>query len=100
MPINFSLRNKEEIQAGRYLVSEKTDGTRYFLCVLPSGAFFIDRKYSVKALEPSQFEAIKKFFVDPVSNVGSLVDGELVRSPLPSSFIRSWFLLFLTADRS
>jgi mRNA guanylyltransferase len=50
MPIVFSRRYFPIVQTKTYFVSEKTDGIRYLMLVLPEGIYCIDRKYHFRYL--------------------------------------------------
>jgi hypothetical protein len=50
MPIVFSRRYFPIVQTKPYFVSEKTDGIRYLMLVLPEGIYCIDRKYHFRYL--------------------------------------------------
>jgi hypothetical protein len=74
-PVSLNRANLNNLRQEPYMVCEKTDGTRYLLLARPDGAFFIDRKNSVRRLPPLAFPLPD----DPRgSHLNTLMDGELV----------------------
>mmetsp|Transcript_33805 Transcript_33805/g.69815 ORF Transcript_33805/g.69815 Transcript_33805/m.69815 type:complete len:681 (-) Transcript_33805:485-2527(-) len=85
MPIGFSRRSLAKVQEGTYYVSEKTDGVRYLLAVVPPlngsedpEAVFLDRRFKAFSMKGIDMKALGKALA-----VGTVLDGEVVRN-------RSW----------
>eukprot|EP01105_Mastigella_eilhardi_P020227 TRINITY_DN479_c0_g2_i1.p1 TRINITY_DN479_c0_g2~~TRINITY_DN479_c0_g2_i1.p1 ORF type:complete len:591 (-),score=154.51 TRINITY_DN479_c0_g2_i1:57-1829(-) len=75
MPVNLSRSSFPEIQANDYYVSEKTDGIRYLMLIIKSGAYLVSRKMEFFYLQDSES------FVSLYATEGpTLLDGELVRN--------------------
>ena len=71
MPVSFAKRHFGMIQNQGYYVSEKADGTRYFLYINQGGVFLVDRK----------FEFFEVMGYDPLPRVferKTILDGEIV----------------------
>ena len=90
MPVSFSRRHMTNLQSNDYMLSEKTDGIRYMMLILPTGTFMIGRKFDFYLLQNFKYlEALAK-------EGSTLIDGELVetlpRNPGDSSSVS--FMIF------
>uniref|UniRef100_A0A7S4PB78 mRNA guanylyltransferase n=1 Tax=Paramoeba aestuarina TaxID=180227 RepID=A0A7S4PB78_9EUKA len=71
MPVSFGKRHFSLIQNHDYYVSEKADGTRYFLYINQGGVFLVDRKFDF--FEVMGYEPLTKIFERK-----TILDGEIV----------------------
>eukprot|EP00011_Vannellida_sp_DIVA3-517-6-12_P010664 CAMPEP_0114625840 /NCGR_PEP_ID=MMETSP0168-20121206/11472_1 /TAXON_ID=95228 ORGANISM="Vannella sp., Strain DIVA3 517/6/12" /NCGR_SAMPLE_ID=MMETSP0168 /ASSEMBLY_ACC=CAM_ASM_000044 /LENGTH=661 /DNA_ID=CAMNT_0001837123 /DNA_START=37 /DNA_END=2018 /DNA_ORIENTATION=- len=84
MPVAFSRRHFPVVQNNDYYISEKTDGVRYMLLLVPNeGAFLIGRKFAVHKLALHQPDGTRSLALSMVEHLASkgptLIDGEVVR---------------------
>ena len=71
MPVSFAKRHFHLIQNQDYYVSEKADGTRYFLYINQGGVFLVDRKFDF--YEVMGYDALPRVFERK-----TILDGEIV----------------------
>ena len=86
-PVSLDRRNLELVQARRYLVTWKADGTRYLLLATSWGCYLLDRSFAVRrtqvrfpTLHPPPASAASRAPAHPVGppHVFTLLDGEMV----------------------
>jgi mRNA guanylyltransferase len=86
LPITFSRRHFEDIISKDYYVSEKTDGTRFMMLIVPGGVYLVDRSFIFYSI--SGFEQL----IPEFTNGGpTILDGELV---INQKTIEPWFMIF------
>jgi len=80
MPINLSKKHLSFIQQEKYFVSEKTDGIRAMLMILPlQGVYIIDRRFDFYTVPG--FDSLLSIFA---TNGITLLDGEMI-THIPSN---------------
>lgn len=73
MPVPFQRRHLKELNTCDFLLSEKTDGIRYFMLVIPPKVYFVSRNLNCFSSYPIQSQALHGV---------TLIDGELFTVPL------------------
>eukprot|EP01102_Stenamoeba_stenopodia_P019955 TRINITY_DN7637_c0_g1_i1.p1 TRINITY_DN7637_c0_g1~~TRINITY_DN7637_c0_g1_i1.p1 ORF type:complete len:686 (+),score=120.98 TRINITY_DN7637_c0_g1_i1:243-2300(+) len=98
LPVSFSRKHYPNVLNESYWVSDKTDGTRFLLFIVPAkasshleGVYFIDRKFSFYRIKGMDF-LIQIYAPDGVT----LLDGEMVNHIDDEETLRSspMFLIF------
>ena len=99
MPVSFSRRHIRNLQESRYKISEKTDGIRFMLLIIPSGAFLIGRKFDIHYICTDFGRCLLSLAGSGKENNEriTLLDGELVETLKPRKY-NSCGLTFMIFD--